>query len=60
MKDKTQENELILTKPVIERQSKIIIPNQGVIQEQLVICKVCGHSNPSTNGICEMCSNYLY
>ena len=27
---------------------------------EYVQCEVCGHKNPVTAGICEMCSNYLF
>ena len=29
-------------------------------REEYVICKVCGHKNKSSDGLCEMCSNYLF
>lgn len=32
------------------------LPNNN----DLVVCKVCGHKNPRNTGMCEMCSNYLF
>ena len=28
--------------------------------EEYVVCEICGHANKRTNGLCEMCSNYLF
>ncbi len=28
-------------------------------KEQKIVCPVCGHANKASNGLCEMCSNYL-
>ena len=28
--------------------------------DDLIVCKVCGHKNPKSTGICEMCSNYIF
>lgn len=28
--------------------------------DELIACEVCGHKNPKSTGICEMCSNYLF
>lgn len=29
-------------------------------EPQKNVCVVCGHSNPQSVSICEMCSNYLF
>ena len=29
-------------------------------KDDYVTCIVCGHKNSKQNGICEMCSNYLF
>lgn len=31
-----------------------------VTEETYVVCKVCGHANKEKQGVCEMCSNFLY
>lgn len=28
--------------------------------DDAVICPVCGHANKKNDGICKMCSNYLF
>ncbi len=43
----------IIVKTVSEDDNK-------VEKEEYVICEVCGHANKASNGLCEMCSNYLY
>ena len=29
-------------------------------KEERKVCDVCGHSNPESAALCEMCSNYLF
>lgn len=60
MKQKKEIEKLVITDPVVKRTKKVIMTPQGVVEEEFVICKVCGHPNPSATGVCEMCSNYLY
>ena len=29
------------------------------VDDEIVLCEVCGHENPKRAALCEMCSNYL-
>ena len=49
--------------PALSKKSvvkKVHDANEYIVEEKYIICKVCGHSNKETQGVCEMCSNYLY
>ncbi len=46
-----------------EREVIVVTQKEGddkVVQQEYVVCEVCGHANKRTNGLCEMCSNYLH
>lgn len=50
------ENKTITVKEtVFNNQTK----QNEIIERQYIVCGVCGHANPSTNAMCEMCSNFL-
>lgn len=51
-KKETDEEKKIVVKTIRE-------DNKAETQEY-VICEICGHANTKMNGLCEMCSNYLY
>lgn len=41
-------------------QGKVSLEVKLPSNEDLVVCKVCGHKNPKNAGLCAMCSNYLF
>lgn len=43
-----------------DEQGKVSLEVKLPNNDNLVVCKVCGHKNPRNTGLCEMCSNYLF
>lgn len=46
---------VFLKKTVLNNETK----QPEIVEEEFVICDVCGHANPVTSHECEQCSNFL-
>ena len=54
-----------MSKTKVLKKRKIVVAtinnaDKNVVQEQYVICEVCGQANKITNSLCSKCSNYLH
>ena len=41
-------------------KGKLVLEMEVPSGEDLAVCEVCGHKNPKHEGMCVMCSNYLF
>ena len=50
----------IMEKQPAPQKQKIAVEIEVPESETFIVCQICGHKNRKDQGLCAMCSNYLF